>query len=338
MIGRGSAQDAIPNLGEPLAVVSPYVDADKLLWLDTETLLLEPPPLDEDGDYHYPALTYHAPSATRTTLEHSPLYFAFSDERQAYFQMAAPQGEIYTSFISPFSQNLVFDVIYLSSLTIACGHECANGLIMAGQYSEEPDWVIPGLYHPLDVTASGALRVYWGRGQNVAVVQRDLNYGCCAVLYHITLEGDFPDLMVGYLDFGNHLHVISEDGTRVLYTRNQYVNGVAFERLVLWEAQLPMQDEPWAAERSRTQIPAGDDPTAYFSGANFLQGDDQHLLALHTDGIVQIDIATRERTLLNPNINATWIRLGVFSPDNRYLAIITLDEAVYVLETGLSTP
>ena len=321
-------EDFIYSLATPLMV-----------WLDDDTLIFEG---DETSRAdNVTAFQYEVSSGELTPLETSPLRFELTPELIDHFQ---PASDV-SIFRSPFSDGDFAPVIYESNLSVPCGHECGGGLIMVGRYSElVTHELFESTYRPLtDVTAQCGVYVNWGRA-NTAVLHVGWCYGSAgSTLYHLNLNGTHPaqrlPLFIGRLsDLDQHVLAISEDGNRVLYTgRTSALDPPLDEPLSLyyWQAKRTTESDPLPAVERIVEIRADSAEYYSFAAANLIPDDDTHILAVHTDGIVRINLNTDEREVLNPEINADWVQLGYFSPDNHHLALVTQDGDLYIVETGI---
>jgi hypothetical protein len=311
----------------------------QMVWLDDNTLIFEGDETSRDDNVT--AFQYEVNSDELTPLETSPLRLELTPELIYHFQLA-PYASI---FHSPFSNGDFAPVIYESALSVRCGNECGGGLIMVGRYSElETHELFESTYHPLtDVTAQCGVYVNWGRA-DTAVLHVGWCYGSAgSTLYHLHLNGTHPaqrlPLFIGYLsDLDQHVLAISEYGNRVLYSGlTSALDPPLNEPLSLyyWQATQTTESDPLSDVERIVEIRAGSAEYYSFTAANFIRDDDTHILAVHIDGIVRINLNTDEREILNPEINAGWVRLGYFSPDNRHLALVTYNGDLYVVETGI---
>lgn len=336
------------------------VNTSQFVWLDNDTLLFEPSRTPGAvGAYEYRVSTNEV-----TRLDVSPLYFMPTPTRVEHYQIQTtePDFSLY-SFRSPFSfpsflEYPLHNVIYLSSLRIACGFECPGGIIMAGVHDDQPDYTDAELtehseispinyinsrrYHPLNVKASGGFGVHWSRQSSAAILEVNHPYGAGARLYYANFFASAfgvygTEVFVGnvFPEFGTYLYALSEDGTRGIYGEYQ-PEELSQESLRVWEVIPATSDMLWSAQiHPPIYVNSNSDAQDAFAGANFIPGDANHILVLHSDGIMLINLVTDEREILNAAINAQAYQLGVFSPDNRHLAVVTQAGDVLVLPTGI---
>jgi hypothetical protein len=351
LVWSASAQDtpfrlpseSVFNFPDPKSYI-PVTPAN-VVWLDDETLLFEAQyPFPEPGQV--PAFRYHVPARALTPLEQSPLRFEPTPDEREHFQLREAAG----AFQSPFLDRGLIYRVYESTLDIYCGHECVGTLIMVASVPNGSNNMIDQRYRPLDFTVQGGLQVYWASGGSAAIIENSGNYSCFSNLYHVGLRGGYADIRFDSLNcFEELLFAVSDDGLRVLYSKIDHYDmddGTpnADWALMLWEADIhPPENPDWQPYQvlgTRTMIIRSGLPwnpvQPAFAGANFDPDDPNRLIALHHDGIIAIDRATDERIILNPDINAQWVKLGLFSPDNRYVAVYLAGGAFYVLETGIA--
>lgn len=322
---KAQTSTPFPLPDQPIATVFDALwGIDQLVWLDNETLLFEIRSIDDNHREHFDGYQYDLAAETLTALAESPFYFAPTEERLQYFQMLPPNALGGGSFRSPFAPTTI---IYGSSLRVACGLECGGGLIMLGQDTTDYS---PGTYFPLRFTAeTGIESVLWGRANQAAVLCIALNYGGGFWLAYQLLADASLSQGIAPIGSTDQVYALSDDDRRVLYTQWSPDTG---DTLVLWEADLPTATHPYLSGEERQSFP-GD----HYVGANFIADDPDHILTLDKAGIAKIDVNSGKRIVLNPAISADWVQLGVFSPDNRHLAVIkqtNLDGNLYVIDTG----
>lgn len=337
------------------------INTSQFVWLDNDTLLFEPRrDPDAVGAYEYRVSTRAV-----TSLDLSPLYFVPTPKRAQHYQIALDEADFaYNSFRSPFAFSAALPhplhhVIYLSSLRVACGFECSSGLVMAGVHDDQPDYTSEELnaqteispldyisartYRALNLKAAYDLQVYWARSSAAAIVETPYLLGAGARIYYANLVnqsfGEYaPEIYIDdiYPELGTHLYALSEDGTRVIYGKYQ-PEAASREMLRVWQVIPAPSDAIWSAQvlPSVAVSPESDAEDA-FAGANFIPGDEEHILVLHSSGITRISLVTDEREVLNTAINAQEYSLGVFSPDNQHIAVVTQAGDVRVLPTGIS--
>lgn len=337
-----------------------YLDTTQFVWLDNDTLIFEPTRSPGKVD----AYEYHVSTGEVSHLDLSPLYFEPTPKRVEHYQIATDEtGYSPDSFRSPFefSSSLTYPlhrVLYLSSLHIACGFECPSGIVMQGIHDDQADYTVAELraqtgtapldylvsrtYRPLNLKASYGLGVLWARNSDAAVIEVSYVVGDGSRIYYASLVdrpyGEYPpEIYIGDVNpfWGQHIYALSEDGTRVIYGEYQYENA-SHEALRVWQVIPAVGDAIWSAQvLPSVSVQPQSSAEDAFAGANFIPGDEGHILALHADGILRIDLITDERTVLNPDITATSFSLGVFSPDNRHVAVVTPEYEVRVMPTGI---
>jgi hypothetical protein len=234
-----------------------------------------------------------------------------------------------------------------------------SGIVMAGIHDDQADYTVAELneqteigpldylssrtYHTLNLKASYGLGVLWARNSDAAVVEVSYVIGSGSRIYYANLVnqsyGEYaPEIYIGDTDpsFGLHVYALSEDGTRVIYGEFQ-PESPSREALRVWQVVPVSGDAIWSAQvQPSISVQPQSSAEDAFAGANFIPGDDQHILALHADGILRIDLNTGEREVLNPGITAGDIILAVFSPDNRHVAVVMRDNQVMVMPTGIT--
>ncbi len=312
------------------------LDTPQVIWLDDDTLIFEHE--EESRGYELATFQYQAATGELTLLEDMPLRLALADVVVEHYQSA--EGE--PIYLSPFTGDVFTPVIYHSRLSVHCGHECGGDLIMLGYYPETTD-ISMGNYAPLaGVYAQCGIRASWGRA-DVAVIHVGSCYGGPAWgLYLVNRNGSHPattlPLRIGATgDYEQHLLAIAEDGSRVLYdsfTREQDPETLN-ESLFYWQSRRPTADQPLPTIEREIEFRANNRSLYPFAAASFIRGDAAHILAVHTDGLLRIHLDSDTREVLNPEMNAQWIRVGYFSPDNRYLMLVTWDGDLHVIETGI---
>lgn len=352
------AQDA-GVLIAPAAETGYLVNTSQFVWLDNDTLIFEPPRTPGSvGAYEY-----HVSTNAVTRLDVSPLYFVPTPKRVEHYQIQISESDIsYNSFRSPFaySESLLRDVIYLSQLSIACGFECPSRIIMAGVHDDQPDYnsaelgeqeqqeippldyIVTRTYHALHVNAAYSIAVHWAPAAGAALIETAYPLGVGARLYYVNLSNQAygvyaPEIYIGdtFPELGTQLYAVSEDGTRVIHGVYQ-PEEPSQELLRVWEVIPAPSNALWAAQvLPSISIAPGSDAEDAFAGANFMPGDAGQILALHSDGIIRIDLTTDAREVLNPEITTQDYPLGVFSPDNRAIAVVTESGDVRVLPTGI---
>jgi hypothetical protein len=340
-----SAQESTPSPewlpDEPLQTVSQFIDIPDMVWLDHDTFIFEHTSANQNAE----TVTYQYQVSTEILrqLDTMPLRIPLTPEIISYYQAEENEAIYRSPFVdegsSPFFNPI--PIIYESRLFVRCGYECNGTLWMFGTYVNTTEPTAMGTYQPFTSGKSMCdLRVTWSR-VDVAFVHMRACYGPGQDHYRVSLAEGNPawnlPLYIGFTqpDFPHYLLAVSEDGTRVLYDSAPSDHDLSRESLYFWEAPLPTEANPLPDVTQEVEFPANNDEPHPFAAASFVAGDPEHILAVHTDGIIRIHLETGTREVLNPEINAQWIQLGMFSPDNTHLALITWDFELYVLETGV---
>lgn len=311
MVGAAGAQD---NVLPDKPIMEGIIFRDKIAWsADGKTLLFQM--VDYSAD-HEPDKAYQYDPATGklSELDTMPFTLTLNDEQKAYFQ-----ARDNTIPKSPYHNA----ILYTSTLSVVCGGECDGTLIMQGTYCYAPDCVeLWGFYEPLNLISQGDFRVVWSRG-GAAVLIRDTNYGSFHELIYSGAEGTYVIADTFDRD-DNDVFDLSNDGKRVLYE-----NPESGSKLMLWEIESFDSEKTHLVTTDQQKIMDG-----HVTGAGFSTSNSDYLFYLDDEGIKQYEISGGRSELLNPAINATWVQFGLFSPDNRYIAVLS-DNKLYVVPTGI---
>lgn len=324
------AQDDPPHpLLENAVMVSEhglyYWTLSNLVWVDNDTLVFDIPPVDSTDTQT--ALRYELATRETYPISPSPFHLIPTPEEIAYFHIAAlpdePTG--YQAYISPFASSGNLPFIYRSSLESFCGTEC-NGLhTMIGSYS--PTALELSAFRTLPSTAQCGMRVAWARDNGAAVLASGLCYNCCAVLYRVERNGTQTHIG-SYTAIDGGLYALSDDANRVLYS--DLSEDFSTINLILWERETLTLGGFEGVRTTSTIISGNTEVYQAFSGANFVSGAPSQIVALHADGVILIDLDTNERTVINPDLNTSWVDAAFFSPDNRHVAVVVEDK-LYVV-------
>jgi len=302
-----------------------------IYWLDNETILIEPTRTDFSGTPT--AYIYHVNTGEIEAFDVSPLYLEPTAEELDYYDIRRdPTRETYQVYLSPYyDPNTPYrDMIFVSNLRVESG--IGSYLLMAGNYLDSTEEV-SARYLPID-TVIDNMRVVWSAGESFAVVRHGSPIVIDEALYFVDLENDYDNTQIGWLAGSVHvkLYAVSKKGYRVIYSKLR-VEGDAID-LVLWEKTETIGEGFSETRMTDTIIPANTDEYHSYAGANFMPDNPDEIVAIHADGLMQINIETDDRTLINPDLNADWIEIAFFSPDNQYVALVYQSQ-LYVLETGI---
>ncbi|HEX2905527.1 MAG TPA: hypothetical protein VHO69_01605 [Phototrophicaceae bacterium] len=311
--GTALAQD---NDSPPRAPIMEDVSIlrDRLAWrLDGKGLWFETGAYSSIGQ----AFEYHPETGQLLELEQSPFVFMPTEEDKAIFQS---KGIV---FHSPFET----DIIYESTLTIRCGYGCPGGLIMGGQDergSEEP--VLNAIYKPLDLFGQvGIFGVWWSRDEKAAVVLTESPYDSGDGLFYVRLQDNYDVVPMGWADgFENSILAISEDASRILYTAGS-------GSLVLWQVEFYSSEGVSLTNTNKQRIAVGN-----VVGAAFTPNTDE-ILYIGGQGLTRYILETNYSEVINQEINSDGVVYAVFSPDNRYVALISDENGLYVVPTGINS-
>jgi|GEM_PF-5662675 len=306
-------------------------DVTDIYWLDDETLLIEPTRSDFSGTPK--AYIYHVDTGEIEDFDVSPLYLEPTRKELDYYDIRHDPRETYQVYVSPYydPDTPYRDMIFVSNLRVESGF--GNYLLMAGNHLDSTQEV-RARYLPID-TVIDNMRVVWSAGESFAVVLHGSPVIIDEGLYFIDLENDYNSAQIGWLagSVDVKLYALSREGHRVIYS--QLSQSGPLIDLVLWERTETIGEGFSETRVTETIIPANTDEYYSYAGANFVPDNLDEIVAIHVDGLIQINVETNERTLINPDLNADWIEIGFFSPDNRYVALV-YQAQVYVVETGVS--
>lgn len=340
----------MPSLpAEPIYVKQGPVIRQHYVWLDNDTFRFTP--YNNDGPTSsdpYEAYEYHLSSATLERLDWSPFYFLPDEEFASLidFWEGDTSYNSYRRMVarSPYTQSAEEFALFVYSGTAyrECGIMCGYVMSYLGLAAPSEGNVYSESYiHPFTAPLLLVSQPMWAADGSFLVYGEgaEPESGCCWTSYSfIDLEtnevsqyfgGDSAWIPVNG-PFNNGIYALSSEfAPRVLY--GDWLENI-HNRLILWTGSHLGSEECHCMLLPESKI-FSLEAEQHFSGANFIEGDKDHFLAVAPDGLRLYEIETGEFTVLNPELNSQWIDLAVFSPDNQHMAVL-VDENMYVLPTG----
>jgi hypothetical protein len=319
-IGAGHVS---PSLPEPIYEArEPFNDLgvipDNLFWLpDSRHLLFASVVFSYEGSEELTHFVYDVQSGLRVPVERSPFTVRLTSAQQEHFRAAGEEG-----YFDPGSSNFV----YLSTFDTYLHFEGLGywKLYAAGSLTNKA-------FIPLPIANTFMLSgVMWSEDGSTLVIGADHYHGGLKSLIHVRQEkycnGTFCDVEISPMipvDGSETLFDLSADGTRALIPQ-----GGVNPNLLLWDVQYEF--DPSSRDYSSLIVWRGET-----IGAAFIPDDNDHILIVTEQGIVRYSLSTGESEVINAEINSTWASWAVFSPDNRWAAVLAGEgiarERLYVL-------
>lgn len=194
------------------------------------------------------------------------------------------------------------------------------------------------IYNPTSIVKS--FNVQWNLDNSAFVVTQPTPYAGYEAYFHYYVSGFEEDMssarsvhvpsQFGERYFDLDVFDLSQDGHKVLmYGReidpNQPVD-VWKNRFVIWDAANP----------EASLVLDGLETENVLHGSFIPGSDGEQLLFVDVDGISAYDIATNQKTVLYPEINATLFQQAWFSPDSSHLAFVRQTRYAEVFVIDLS--
>jgi hypothetical protein len=350
------AQDSypMPTLPDtPIFVLEASKMRHHYVWLDNETLRFTPFTYDSMtiGLDPYEAYDYHVTSNRLERLNWSPFYLVpdenlrtlleFSDDTTSYgrFRDLIPR--------SPYAPSAEDNALFLYSAhnVRECGVMCGYVISYSGMAVFSDVAFSASYVHPFTAPLLLVSKPFWAAdGEFVVYVEgAEPEAGCCWDTFSFinletneVLQGFGSNSSANYnfinTPVSNAVYALSSEfAPRVLY--GDWMEGLHSE-LVLWtgsrlgseecHCMLLPENKTFALEMNE-----------HFAGANFIEGDERHILAVAPDGLRLYEVDTGEFIVINPELNSNLVDLAIFSPDNQHVAVI-VDTNLYVLPTGFT--
>jgi hypothetical protein len=288
-----AAQSAQPTLHDRLIYTGEDVRPNYLYWWKNNLDFV---------DIHFDTTTiyrYIPETAELSTVEDYPGKKPFTPDEKEHYRAFSDKA-----FFSP-DGNIFFYTSRFDTFSNAEGgwrsHLYAVGLLRGEYYPLR----IEEIYRPPFIR--------WSENNRGFVVEQPTAYGGLVNIWHVKFAPYFIDVdetYIGSLDTDGYLYSISADGNRLLFPD-------AHGPLLLWDVRTPADENEMDGMERAQQIAAGE-----VAGAAFIPGDDRHILILNEQGIVRYDLTTQTSELLTDQVDSTWAKAGLFSPDNHYLAFL----------------
>ncbi|MFN8417688.1 MAG: hypothetical protein U0528_00340 [Anaerolineae bacterium] len=274
---------------------------------------------------------------TRWTPDSQTLLFSGMDVQQAYYQYRLPTRELNALAKPPLTIALTgqqqelfeaadalafqsFDKQYIiySSQKQVCGGEtgCRDGWALGKLESGEHSIIEKGIGDPNSV--------FWSEDSTAALIVDVGFYGGVGGVWYISgyaakVSSLKTELLTNYMA-GDHGYVdLSPDGERVIVREqwdenpNNLVTG-----LRVWDARITHQPQQFLAWDAPVFL-----PDEQIRGASFIAGDEDHILVVAETGIIRLNMKTQASMLLNSHIRSTDVAWVYFSPDGRYVAVLS---------------
>lgn len=319
-IARG--QDVQPSSSP---VFKGSISRDKMAWsADGTTLWFE-------ADYGGQGYAYDPATGKLSGLNRSPFTLVLTDEQTEFFQASKP-----TVIKSPYNQN----ILYTSRLYISCGDECNGQLIMGGEFCDTSDCNIWGVYQPLEIQGNFTAR--WDSTGNAAIVRIVGAYSSFENWYRVDFGQSYESnsIFIGVLDaYTDDVFAIADYGNRILYSKA--IPSSNLRRLMSWTREAYQisdyeTDMLQVTSTHTTPIAEGNIVGADFNDEQSNSVYEYDIVYVDTDGLIGYSTYDGRSTILNPEINSSWVNYGLFSPDNRYIAALA-DNNLDVIASQIET-
>jgi WD40 repeat protein len=173
---------------------------------------------------------------------------------------------------------------------------------------------------PTRVNVFEAADIRWSDDSTALVIEQSTPYAGQEAITYVKSIGStcswnfctFAEAYLTSLDTGETIYDLSPDGERILYTD---FNGT----FRLWDV---MQDAGFGEVKNQgTALPVEN-----AIGATFLPDRFDAILVVNLEGIERYDLGTKNLELINPHITSKWAKWVIFSPDNRWVAVLVGDD------------
>jgi hypothetical protein len=308
------AQTATPSPLPTPVYVGERIQINSMYWLPESQILA----FTGSGDYGWDHRLYDAGAQVLTELEQPHNTSVLTAAQQT--QMDARSEMAFNAYDR---RTVIYETREWYSPAYTAARRWAIGDIETGEY----------IY--LDIGIGHSHAVFWNADSTVALIAYGGMYGGSGLVYIDNFAEDLRDVRIyhiGVFESGHNIFGdITPDGERVLL-RERGLGDELETGLRLWDAATPERvgfDMPLFFEHERV------------TGAAFDSHDDDSFYAVLPDGIARYSISASTTEILNPTINANWIRWAYFSPDLTYIAVIPrnrsgFDCAVFVLPLDFS--
>mgnify|MGYP000465540359 CR=1 FL=1 len=349
-----SAQDDIlmpddlpdPVYTEDISQIFYYADPHQFAWIDNETLVFAPyrelyayEESQLDIAYHYSLST-----GTLTQLDSSPFHATMSEETRNWFQVSEYATTVYQSpYILEGGGTYTHHIMYISRFSGRCGIECSNAIMMRGRYAINSDGELDeslSSFMPIETNYTGNITLFWTRNglEPYALLQMSIPYGQGEYVYISHPRNDIRTPIYLHNLPEDRILAVSDDGTRAAYSSHHTEPGASEsgQKLYIWHA--PYHDEHCACTYDGRLYfinpvnPESQTRRYSFAGASFV--DEDTILYIGDMGLMRHNLLTGISTIIDPELNVSWIRTAVFSPDNQHVAITT-EQGLYVLPLDL---
>jgi hypothetical protein len=186
-----------------------------------------------------------------------------------------------------------------------------------------------GTNRPLQIVSQSALRVRWNRDNNAAVIFTESEYNCFTNIIYLGAGGEYSVDSVECEEppYTNVFFDFSANGHRILY--NSPSDDRTQNKLMIWEIENFSSAKTTLVNTDGHLI-----KVSHITGAGFSPRSEDQIVYIDDTGIVQYWLSDGDSQVMNPVINAAWVDYGLFSPDNRYVAVLSAKN-LYVIPTGI---
>jgi hypothetical protein len=302
-----------PTLPTPV-YVGERIQINSMYWLPESQILA----FTGSGDHGWEHRLYDAEARKLTELERPHNTIMLTAAQQSRMNALSEQA-----FIAVDARTVIYETREWLSPAHTAAHRWAIGNRETGEYTY------------LDIGVGHSHAVFWNANSTAALMAYGGMYGGAGLVYIDGFAADLRDVQtqhIGVFEGGHNIFVdMTSDGERVLL-RERGLGDELETGLRLWDADTPERvgfDMPLFFEHERV------------TGAAFDSNDADSFYAVLPDGIARYSISSDTTEILNPTINANWIRWAYFSPDLTYIAVIPrnrsgFDCAVFVLPLDFS--
>ena len=244
---------------------------------------------------------------TLTELDRPPFTIELTPQQQTQFLAAGPLA--FVSFDGAF-------IIYESQYQIHGSESGTQNRLALGNLRTREHTVIKK-------GAASVYSIFWNASSSAALII-DVGTSSLGGIHYVSgfresIAETHTTLLMSYMA-GSHAYV--DMAGRYVLLPEQWEGRQTGLRL--WDATMPAPPQQFAAADSPVLLA---DQTVH--GAAFVPGRDDQLLIVTQDGIVRYDLATDEAELVNAAIHTGWVDWAYFSPDARYVAVLSQPQGAY---------